>query len=176
MKNNYKILAAIVLATTFSCKEAHDAQRPAPIIETEKYLALKNADWLIGRWENNSPEGNLSETWKVENDSTFSGESYFVVKNDTVFSEKVSLFETNGKLIYKVSVPGQNDEKPVEFESSFFNNKTMIFENPKHDYPNKIIYNKVSADSLVAKISGLKKGMQAEETFKFKKTVNTKNK
>lgn len=32
----------------------------------------------------------------------------------------------------------------------------MVFENPAHDYPNKIVYQKVGNDSLVAEIFGKK--------------------
>ncbi|NBL65260.1 hypothetical protein GV828_08640 [Flavobacterium sp. NST-5] len=169
MKTEIKFFACCLLLGLFSCKEAHDAQRDKPEMSDGKYFALTNVEWLLGRWENNSPEGNLSEIWKKENDSTLLGESYFVIKNDTVFGEKVKLFQSGTQLVYEVNVANQNDGKAVAFESTFFNNKTAIFENKNHDYPNKIIYNKVSDDSLVVTISGLKKGIPADETFKMKK-------
>ncbi len=169
MKTEIKIFASCLLLGLFSCKEAHDAQREAPKMSDGKYLALTNVQWMLGRWENNSPEGNLSEIWTKENDSTLSGESYFVIKNDTVFAEKVKLFQSGNNLVYEVNVANQNEGKPVAFASTFFNNKTAIFENENHDYPNKIIYNKVLDDSLVATISGIKKGIPADETFKMKK-------
>ena len=46
----------------------------------------------------------------------------------------------------------------------------MIFENLKHDYPQKITYTKLKPDSLVAKISGIDKGKLSEEQYAMKKT------
>jgi hypothetical protein len=100
----------------------------------------------------------------------YHGESYFVVgSRDTVFSEHVRLEDANGKLAYIVTVPGQNNEQPVHFEMTSSNESQVIFENPQHDFPNKIIYNKVGNDSLVAEISGIKKGKPALEKFRMKK-------
>ncbi|MNY81490.1 hypothetical protein D3C86_2230780 [compost metagenome] len=45
----------------------------------------------------------------------------------------------------------------------------MVFENSKHDFPNKIIYNLVEKDSLIAEISGLKKGKLYTEKFVMKR-------
>lgn len=135
----------------------------------KQFTQLEKANWLLGRWENNSPQGNLSEIWKKENDSTLFGESYFVIKKDTVFAESVSLEERNGKVSYVVTVPDQNEEKPVAFELTSAEANSLIFENPKHDFPNKIIYNKVGTDSLVAEIRGMKDGKEKNEFFRMVK-------
>jgi len=159
--------SAIVMMTTISCKKETVMEKTAQ--PGKRFAALEKANWFLGRWENNAPEGNLSEIWKKQNDSTFSGESYFVIKNDTVFAETVSLEEQNGKLSYVVTVPNQNDAKPVAFELTSSEANTLIFENPKHDYPNKIIYNQVGTDSLVAEIRGRKDGKEKNEFFRMKK-------
>lgn len=160
-------VSAIIMMTTVSCKKEVVIEKTE---QPEKQFAeLEKADWFLGRWENNSAEGNLSETWKKLNDSTFFGETYFVIKNDTVFAEHVSLEERNGKLSYVAKVPNQNDEKPVSFELTENSAGKLIFENPKHDYPSKIIYNQVGSDSLVAEIRGLKDGKEKNEFFRMKK-------
>lgn len=160
-------LLAFVLLGTISCKKETVVEKT---IEKEKqFAALEKADWLVGRWENNSEEGNLSETWKKENDSTLLGESYFEIKGDTVFAEHISLEERNGKLSYVVTIPDQNNEKPVAFELTSADVHLLVFENPKHDYPNKIKYNHIGTDSLVAEISGLKDGKAKKEFFWMKK-------
>lgn len=160
-------LSAILAATIISCKKETIVEQPTP--QEKQFATLEKANWFLGRWENNSPEGNLSEIWKKENDSTFFGQSYFVIKNDTVFAEHVSLEERNGKLSYVVTVPNQNEEKPVPFELTSAEGSTLIFENPKHDYPNKIIYNQVGTDSLVAEIRGMKDGKEKNAFFRMKK-------
>jgi hypothetical protein len=166
MKLNSILFPLIVVLGIFSsCKKETKTEA---LIKT--YPKLAKAEWFIGEWENKSAEGELTERWKKENDSVYLGESYFVVgQNDTVFAEHVRLVEANGKLAYIVTVPGQNKELPVSFEMTSATGNQITFENPKHDFPNKIIYNLVEKDSLIAEISGIKNGKPNTERFVMKK-------
>lgn len=169
MKKSLTYLIPCVLISVTSCKEAHDSKLPEKEIVSKKYEAVENANWLIGRWENNSKEGNLSEFWTKTNDSTFHGESYFVIEKDTVFGEKIVLMQNGKDFIYEVSVAKQNDEKPVPFKLKKSSETEIVWENPTHDFPNKIVYQKVGKDSLVAEIFGTKDGKVKSEVFKMKK-------
>ena len=143
-------------------------QPPGP--ETKYHQNLEMADWLLGEWGNRSTQGELTERWRKDNDSIFRGESYFVLNDmDTVFAETVVLGETNGQLAYTVTVSDQNNAKPVRFEMTSISDKQIIFENPKHDFPSKIIYSRVGNDSLKAEISGTKDGKPASEQFAMKR-------
>jgi hypothetical protein len=124
-----------------------------PAREKKTYDELKKAEWFLGRWENNSEEGNLSEIWTRESDSSFIAETYFEIGSDTVFREKVRLEEVDGKLVYRASVSDQNAGKQVSFGITHSSANKLVFENPKHDYPKKITYT-MRNDSLVAVISG----------------------
>ncbi len=155
------LLAILTLTILASCKKEIKTETPV-----KSYSNLTKAAWFIGEWGNTSKEGELTERWKKENDSVYFGESYFVVgEKDTVFGEHVKLEDKNGKLSFTVTVPGQNDELPVTFLMTSSTDNQIVFENPKHDYPSKIVYNKVGNDSLVAEIFGLKKGKVASEKF-----------
>lgn len=155
------LLAALVTFT--ACSSGNDAQK-----NTEQKNRLPQLKWLIGRWENNSDQGNLSEIWEPADDSTYSGASYFVIQGDTVFSESVRLEERKGTINYCVTVPGQNNGKEVCFELTKLDGKNLTFENPKHDYPSKITYQQ-KGDSLIAEISGKIKGNRKSERFSMKK-------
>ncbi len=138
-------------------------------ISCAKEKNITKAEWLIGNWDNKSAEGYLVENWKKVNDSVFNGESYFIVGNDTVFAETVVLDDVSGKMAYTVTVPGQNAEKPVRFDMTSITDNEMVFKNPGHDFPAKIVYTHPSPDSLVAVIYGKKEGKPASETFKMAK-------
>lgn len=160
-------LLSIILMT--SCKK--ESQIEVFGIKTKKeFNQLKKANWFIGSWENISKEATFKEIWKTENDSSFVGESFVIVEKDTVFYEKIDLFESNDSLFYKVSVKDQNKEKPVSFYLTKSDDKELTFENPKHDFPTKIVYTKITNDSLVAVIYGKKDGKEMKETFPMKKT------
>ncbi|SDW90552.1 DUF6265 family protein [Flavobacterium degerlachei] len=159
-----KILFILLIITFISCKKS-DSNSPE---DTEK-AKIKTARWLIGTWENKSAEGNLKEIWNKVNDSTYEGQSYFIKGKDTIHFEKIQLQQKGEELTYSPTVRGQNDDKPVAFQLTNVNDKELIFENPKHDYPQKISYKNVSKDSLVAEISGLQSGKPSSEKYLMKK-------
>jgi len=138
--------------------------------DSDKNDKIKSAVWLIGTWENNSDQGNLSETWKKENDSTFSGQAYFIKTDDTLHHESIVMKQTGEDLLYIPTVQGQNNGKPVTFKLTQATAKQLVFENPQHDYPQKIIYQQITKDSLVAKISGIQQGKPSSEEYPMKKT------
>ena len=105
-------------------------------------------------WENNTPDGIFSEEWKIENDSVFTAKSFFIKENDTLFSETIRLEQKENNLFMIVTVPNQNEEKPVAFKLTSSTSDFLVFENPEHDFPKKITYKLVMKDSLYAEISG----------------------
>ncbi|HLA55932.1 MAG TPA: DUF6265 family protein [Flavobacterium sp.] len=149
------ILFLFLAAILGSCKNGKEA----------KVRDIEKAAWLVGSWENKSPEGNLSEIWKKENDSVYRGESYFVKAKDTLHFETISLTQSGDVVYYTPTVMGQNGDKPVAFKMISMTDKQMVFENPAHDYPQKIVYTKITNDSLVASISGIQQGKPSAEQY-----------
>jgi hypothetical protein len=164
MKNSFKYFFALAIASSFiSCKNSNN------INTTENPLTnfseLEKANWLLGEWQSNSPEGNATEVWEKENDSTFVGKSYFVIGKDTVSSESISLQQNGKDLFYIPTVKGQNNGQPVKFALTSSPNKQLVFENTKHDFPQKISYTQITNDSLLAEISGKMDGKQNSQKF-----------
>lgn len=130
----------------------------------KKFDKLEKMNWLIGNWEEKLPEGTLKEIWTMENDSTFSGDSYFITK-DTVHFESIKLIQKAEELTYVTTVVGQNNDDPVPFKLTSDDNNTYSFENSAHDYPQKISYKKVNETNLVTSISGKQQGKQSLESY-----------
>lgn len=134
--------------------------------ESEKQPGqIAKAEWLIGSWENKSGFGDLSENWTKVNDSTFQGTSYFIKGKDTLHSETVELIQKGDALIYSPNVKGQNGDLPVAFKLTSATANTLVFENPAHDFPQKISYKMITKDSIVAEISGKQGGKPASEAY-----------
>jgi len=131
---------------------------------------ITKANWLLGKWETKTSDGNLSESWKQVNDSTFQGLSFFIKDKDTLHNESIILQQNGEDLIYNATIQGQNENKAVSFKMISGTDKQMVFENPKHDYPQKITYTLITKDSLVAAISGIQLGKPSSEKFGMKKT------
>lgn len=138
--------------------------------ETTEKDKIKSASWLLGKWDAKTADGTLSENWKKVNDSTFQGESFFIKDKDTLHSESILLQQKGDELFYNATVKGQNDNKAVPFKLMTGNEKQLAFENPKHDYPQKITYDLINKDSLTASISGIQLGKPSSEKFGMKKT------
>ncbi|MDI9256957.1 DUF6265 family protein [Flavobacterium sedimenticola] len=157
MKKSILIIAIVVFG---SCQNKSDKQ----------FEKLEKMNWLIGQWENTTPEGYLTETWSKANDSTFSGQAYFIIKEkDTVHNETIILTQVNEELIYRPTVKGQNNDEPVDFKLTSDTENRFSFENPKHDYPQKIVYKKVNDKSLIATISGVQQGKSSSESYPMNK-------
>lgn len=169
MKNKNAIIWIFaVLTLIVSCKK--ESQIEVFGMKTKKkYLQIEKAKWFIGAWENVTEESVSTEIWKQQNDSTLTAESFTLEEKDTVFYEKVELIERNDSLVYIVSVRNQNKEKPVSFYMTKSTDNQIIFENTKHDFPNKIEYNKISNDSIFAKIYGTDDGKEITVDFPMKR-------
>lgn len=125
--------------------------------------------WLLGSWHNTTTRMDAQEHWKKVDATVFEVESFILVQRDTVFYEHVDLKKTSKGWDYIVSVRDQNKEKPVCFSSTYIGSDSLVFENSKHDFPNRIVYKKIKADSLVATIFGTQNGKAISEIFPFKK-------
>jgi hypothetical protein len=154
-----KTTLILLLIAFVSCKKS----------ESNEKDKIKQSDWLIGKWESKVDEGVLSENWKRLNDSTFQAESFFIKEKDTLHFESITLQQKGEELFYKATVKGQNNDKPVAFNLTSATDKKLVFENPKHDYPQKITYSLINKDSLVAEISGVQLGKPSSEKFGMKK-------
>lgn len=119
---------------------------------------ISQANWLLGSWHNQTPKALFVEEWTKQNDSTYAGKSYTLVNKDTVSSETVQLVQRNGQLYYIPTVKKQNGGLPVSFTLTTATAGALSFENPEHDFPQKISYQLISKDSLLATISGISKG------------------
>jgi hypothetical protein len=155
-----KITLLLLLLALISCKNSGSNEKDK----------IKEARWILGEWESKSADGNLSETWKKVNDSTFQAQSYFIKEKDTLHFESITLQQNGEVLSYNAIVKGQNSDKPVSFKLTNSTEKQLIFENPKHDYPKKIIYTQINEDNLVAEISGTLEGKATSEKFAMNKT------
>lgn len=156
MKNSIYII--LVVVSFASCQKSKEVSK------------IVGKDWLLGKWENKSDEGNLLEIWKKENDSLFIGESYFIKEKDTLHSEKIQLKQQGENLLYIATVKGQNDDKPITFKHNIEIAKQLVFENPQHDYPRKIVYKPFAKGHLLIEISGIQQEKPSSARYSMKKT------
>jgi hypothetical protein len=89
------------------------------------------------------------------------------IRNDTLRNyEMLLLRSASGRLQYIAHLPGQ---APTVFTATALDDTSVKFENPKHDFPQEIVYRRVGADSVVAVTAGPANGQRREIAFPFKR-------
>lgn len=127
---------------------------------------LRELYWLADDWTmiQNGETTSSHETWRRVNDSLFRGEGYELMPGaDTAVLENIDLAVKDGGIFYMPAVKGQNEGQPVPFRMVSCRDQEVVFENPEHDFPQRISYRLHGMDTLIARIEG--RGRQAELVF-----------
>lgn len=107
---------------------------------------------LEGTWKMNTKRGAVCEEWKRVNKNYLQSKGYMIRGKDTILTEKIALTNTKEGIFYTSTVEDQNGKQPIAFKMTGSENNVFVFENPKHDFPKRIVYKLVTADSLHAYI------------------------
>jgi hypothetical protein len=128
--------------------------------------------WITGNWKTNLPKGYIIESWSAQNDSLLTSSSYIIKPNgDSILQEKVNLEYRNGNTFFTPIVSGQNNEQPVVFKLISNKDNQLVFENPEHDFPQKIVYKLLSKNKILAWIEGKIKGEFKKKEFNMERMV-----
>ena len=124
--------------------------------------------WVLGTWKMNTGNGLVVESWKTVNDSTLHGKSVLVRNGiDTMPQESLELTYRKGTWSYISTVQGQNNKQPVAFKVVFQRGPEFICENPAHDFPQRIAYQRISATQMLASIEGQRNGRFSKQNFNY---------
>lgn len=114
-------------------------------------------------------------SWRLENANTIESWQYIgdqlvgsVIKienKDTLVVENLRIVQKKENIYFEATVPSQNRGKTIQFKLTENSKNQFQFENPDHDFPQKIIYNFTDEKSFTATISA--PGKQA--TFNYRK-------
>ncbi len=154
MKKQIILASIVTLILLTACKKEESQELDE---KKKSFDKLEQANWFLGEWKNTTTEMDFTETWAKETDSSYRAQSFIVAAKDTVFFEHVLLEQANDSLFYRAYERKEKLSQAVSFYATKIGKNEIIFENPKHDFPNKIIYSKITPDSIVASIYGSKK-------------------
>ncbi|MBX2931397.1 MAG: hypothetical protein KF781_05560 [Chitinophagaceae bacterium] len=129
--------------------------------------------FLQGTWKMDNKE--IYEHWDKLNNHTLKGFSYKLKNNQMIISEYLTIEERNHQIIYTATVINQNNGEGIAFQLTK-NDSSFIFENPTHDFPKKIIYQKLAANEIFVQVSdGKKKGFSYKMMLQNVKDTTTAN-
>jgi hypothetical protein len=112
--------------------------------------AFKKLYALEGTWKMVTKRGAIYEEWKKIDKHYLQNKGYMVKGNDTIINERVALTNTKEGVFYTSTVQDQNNKQPIAFKMTRADENMFVFENPEHDFPKRIFYKFVTADSLHA--------------------------
>lgn len=146
-------LALLLLA--LAAPAAHAQGAPA---------AAGRLGWLAGCWEARSGARVVEEQWMRPRGGSLVGMSRTVAADSTVGHELMRIVERDGVLVFQAHPSGQ---APAEFPSVEAGPERAVFANRAHDFPQRIVYRRVGADSLVARVEGERDGATRGMDFRY---------
>lgn len=108
-------------------------------------------DFLEGTWKMEDKE--IYEHWDKLKENSLKGFSYQLQNDRVIVSEYLAISQKENKIFYRASVLNQNSGKDILFQLTK-NDSAFIFENPHHDFPKKIVYQKLNDSVIFVQLSG----------------------
>lgn len=110
--------------------------------------------WLTGCWTMTRGESVVEEQWLKPLGGTLMGISRTVKGGRTVEHEFLQIREVDGRIAYVAKPSGQAE---ATFPLKTFSDREVTFENPAHDFPQRIAYRR-TAEGVTARVEGTRNG------------------
>ena len=136
--------------------------------DKEKKNDIESFHALLGRWADESRQNDFYEFWELS-ENGLTGTGVVMSEGDTVFIEHLGILKREGDWYYSAKTASQNNGEPVYFKSEKANDSLFVFENPEHDFPQKIVYNLQSNGEMLITTSGYESDTLREEKFNMRK-------
>lgn len=110
-----------------------------------------------------APGLSIEEQWTKPAGNTLLGMGRTIKGGKTVFTEFLRVSVVNGRLTYTARI---GTKGVTEFPLLRMTADEIIFENPTHDFPQRILYRK-NGPNITARIEGVDKGKERHEDFLY---------
>lgn len=116
---------------------------------------IDDMEWLAGAWVGARGTRSIEERWSPPLGGAMLGVSRTVSRGSMTAFEYLRIVERDGGLVY-VAQPG--GAPPTEFVLTELGSAVAVFVNPRHDHPQRIVYELSAEGSLSASIGFAKGG------------------
>lgn len=111
--------------------------------------------FLKGKWEIDSGDRPQYEYWEEsESGEGLIGRSYILLDGEEQDLESLEIRHEGDDIVLVATVLNQNAGLPIRFELNQDETEWLSFENPEHDFPKEIRYQKVTDDRLQVEVLG----------------------
>jgi hypothetical protein len=124
--------------------------------------SVEQLSWLSGCWRSESNDRQMTEQWMKPAGNQMLGVSHTVAGGKTREFEFMRIVqEENGEIFFVAQPSGY---KETRFRLTLVNEREARFENPEHDFPQRVIYRR-DGDKLVGRIEGISGGKERAIDF-----------
>lgn len=153
-------IAGVVMALTGVQPVGH-ASASAPM----EARSVEDLAWLAGCWASTGGEEGSGEQWMAPAGGTMLGVSRTVRDSNTVAYEYMQIRNTAEQNVEFIAKPsGQSEAAFIAVELT---DGEVVFQNPGHDFPQRIIYALKADGALEVRIEGEMDGDVRRVTFPF---------
>ena len=125
--------------------------------------------WLAGTWSFERNGRVVTERWTEPAGGMMMGTGQTVVKERTVEHEFLLIrADAEGTVVYVAKPSGQAE---TTFKLTRLTEREAVFENPAHDYPQKVSYALQPDGTLLAAIEGAKNGQTRRVEFPYRRVT-----
>lgn len=154
--HNSKII--LLLPLLLSCTISASASP----LKTDPFPDLSQL--LIGEWSSPAWNGQLVETWRMIDATTFESRAVYMEKKDTLYASTSRIEKVGGQwMLFSVI----KDGTPKIFQAVSSSASHILFENPDYANPRQVRYSFTERNKFNRTITGKEEGQPATYTFNF---------
>jgi hypothetical protein len=129
--------------------------------------AVTQLAWMAGCWRLESATRVVDEMWMAPAGGVMLGTGRTVVKGRAVEHEFMQIREDAGRIAFVARPSGQAE---ASFAAITIGEREVIFENPAHDFPQRVIYRR-DGTGLTGRIEGTQDGKPRFADFPMRKVT-----
>ena len=137
---------------------------------TAQQGAISHLAWMAGCHELRAGTRVTHEQWMAPMAGMMLGMSRTVVRDTVREFEQLRIETRNGQVVYVAQPSGQAE---TVFTGELVSDTLVVFSNPSHDFPQRVIYRKAGSDSVVARIEGTMNGAPRGTNFPMRRVSCT---
>lgn len=119
--------------------------------------------WLTGCWVPDGQQAGSIEQWTAPAGKSILGVNRTVRDGETVAFEFIRISEDDAGNIVLIASP--SGQEKARFALTSISANEAVFENPEHDFPQKIIYHLQDQNTLIGRIEGVIDGKNRAVDF-----------
>ena len=127
---------------------------------------LERLAWLAGSWSGVADGVEMEEYWTVPRAGVMLGLHRDSTAGRLILFEFLRIEETTEGIVYLASPRGRPG---TPFKLAELGEKRVVFENPEHDFPQRIAYWRGEDGSLRARIEGLQDGRRVTQEWRWQR-------